>query len=350
MHTDIVIVGSGPSGLALGYNLAQRQQDFVILEKGDAAAQTWADISPDLALLTPWWLSAPLRGDIFEKPIFTRIQADEYYRHLDRRAGTLESHLKTRHHVQSVSRDDDDLVVSGSFGSIRCNRVVASSGYYSAPHIPSLLSDGSIPTIHAGDYPSIRALLGSSPLRILIIGRRITAGQVLEQLHDAGHTLAVSARDAKVTYQRLRKPNTFLETGYYLGEYMFLGMLPKMKVDTYPGMSGGRPRTLIEEGRVPVFKRPAAVRDGTVQFEDGVEQPFDLIVFATGYRPALGYIDGLVDRSESNGLPLTRNFECEEQPGLYLLGFDNLINMRSRSFRGIRKDARALARILSKKR
>lgn len=346
MQTDIVIIGSGPAGLALGHYLAQRGQSFVILEKGEAA-QTWAEISPDLTLLTPWWLSAPLRSEILHKPAFEKIQAGEYYRHLSTHAVDLATHIRTGHHVTSVRRLGDKFTVNGNFVSIACNKVVASSGYYSAPYIPELPSDGSIPVIHAGHYQSVRSLLDLDRKRILIVGRRITAGQALEQLHDAGHHLAIAARDAKVVYQRLRKPSTFLETGYYLAEYGLLSLIPKgIKMNTYPGMSGGRPRALIESGTVPVFRRPVSVAEGAVHFEGGAKQEFDWVIFATGYRPALSYIDELVDRSRPNGLPATKGFECLAQPGLYLLGFDNLIDLRSRSFRGIRADARVLANIL----
>jgi hypothetical protein len=45
-------------------------------------------------------------------------------------------------------------------------------------------------------------------------------------------------------------------------------------------------------------------------------------------------------------LPAIQDFELTEASGLFLLGFDNLYNFRSRYLRGIRSDAAKLASIL----
>jgi putative flavoprotein involved in K+ transport len=68
----------------------------------------------------------------------------------------------------------------------------------------------------------------------------------------------------------------------------------------------------------------------------------DLVLWATGFRPALSHLDGLTLDPRS-GRPLLNGFESAEQPGLFFLGLDGLRDFRSRFLRGIRGDAAVLA-------
>jgi cation diffusion facilitator CzcD-associated flavoprotein CzcO len=38
---DVVVIGGGQAGLAIGYFLAQQRLDFTILDAGDAPAEVW---------------------------------------------------------------------------------------------------------------------------------------------------------------------------------------------------------------------------------------------------------------------------------------------------------------------
>jgi putative flavoprotein involved in K+ transport len=51
-HRDVVVVGGGQAGLAIGYFLAQRGCDFTILEAADEPAATWRARWDSLKLFT----------------------------------------------------------------------------------------------------------------------------------------------------------------------------------------------------------------------------------------------------------------------------------------------------------
>ena len=50
---EVVVIGAGQAALALGYFLAQRRRDFLILERERDVAPAWRDRWDSLTLFTP---------------------------------------------------------------------------------------------------------------------------------------------------------------------------------------------------------------------------------------------------------------------------------------------------------
>lgn len=102
----------------------------------------------------------------------------------------------------------------------------------------------------------------------------------------------------------------------------------------FPPMPGGRAKRLIENGTVKCLPNISRFDGHHVIFETGARLPFDLVVFATGFEPALSHIpDNLRDSNN-----------------LYLLGTHEFRTFRSRFLRGIREDAIWVANDIESKR
>ena len=88
-HFDVVVIGGGQAGLAMGYYLRQQRRRFVIFERGDSVAPAWRDRWDSLKLFTPRGYSAlpglPFPGDPDDYP--TR---DEVIAYLEQYAETFE--------------------------------------------------------------------------------------------------------------------------------------------------------------------------------------------------------------------------------------------------------------------
>src|SRR5918912_1711747 len=66
-HYEVVVVGGGQAGLAIGYFLAREGRRFVLLERGAEIAPAWRERWDSLTLFTPRRYSAlpelPFPGD-----------------------------------------------------------------------------------------------------------------------------------------------------------------------------------------------------------------------------------------------------------------------------------------------
>jgi len=81
---------------------------------------------------------------------------------------------------------------------------------------------------------------------------------------------------------------------------------------------------LLQAARAGQIKIAGAIErfepDG-VRFADGSRQAFDAVIMATGYRPALGYLDGLVTL-DARGFPSRDVVRSLDQPALFFVGFN----------------------------
>ena len=55
---DVVVIGGGQAGLAMGYYLREHGRRFVIFERGDSIAPAWRERWDSLKLFTPRRYSA----------------------------------------------------------------------------------------------------------------------------------------------------------------------------------------------------------------------------------------------------------------------------------------------------
>jgi len=240
------------------------------------------------------------------------------------------------------------FVLATAAGELEARCVVSATGYFQNPFIPEIAGMGQsgIPRYHAADYGSAEALatrLGKADASILIVGKRLSAGQILVELASAGFAVSLSHR-------------TPIQFGSGpLGWWLFFRVHPwleslklKLRGANARGfdvrMPGGRARELIEGGSIRLFPHARCFEGKTVVFENGESMQPDAVLFATGFRPLLQHLNGLgLVNDPQTGAPKLSGMESTEIPGVFFLGIDGLRNFQSRFIRGIRKDAVALA-------
>ena len=154
------------------------------------------------------------------------------------------------------------------------------------------MTDSIIPRRHFSDYSdpdTLRSLTGKPNPLVLIVGKRLSAGQVMVELHAAGFRLAISHR-TPIQYG----PGPVMW-------WLFFRIFPqlerfKLRLNgsraTGPDvrMAGGTARKLIKSGRVPAFPIISRFEGNSVVFADTRRLQPDVVLFATGFRPALGHL------------------------------------------------------------
>ena len=300
-----------------------------------------------LRLVSPW-KSNRLPGDRTDWPANYAMKREEFWQYLQNYAAEYHLPITPGGEITSVQRGADGWRVHTTESEFTCRLLVNATGYFSNPFIPEVpgIADSQIPHVHVADYGDpahVAHLIGKSTGSILIVGKRLSAGQTMLELHEAGFDVSLSHR-------------TPIEFGAdELGWWLFFRIFPYLEwvrlkrlgtkgISTPVRMPGGRIRKLIASGRVKTFGELRQFETDHVSFADGQRVRFDLVIFATGFRPALRHLKNLaIETHPVTGVPLLEELESVSTRGLFFLGLDQGRNFQSRFIRGIRNDAACLA-------
>ncbi len=341
-NPDVVIIGGGPAGLLAAYLLTQLRISNVVLEAGGRVGHSFHTM-PRAFHLGPW-LNNYLPGAIVSPShILRRPRCREYGVYLERYARKYKLKVALNRPAQSLEVIEDNgqtlYQVTTPEETFRAPIVINATGFYRYPLNPEYpgLKTTEVRTVHAHDYQEPEDLAASlgKHARILIVGKRVTAGELLIDLsrHDFG--LALSHR-GKLVFG----PTPFwqgINSPFVLGFEWVIAQLG-IKANSYPRMAGGKTREMIQRGRVELFPDIARFERDTVVFTNGKEEKFDLVVFATGYKTDWNHLKPVVG-DEPIAPRKLRKGEHPKHDGLFFLGFDNQFSIRSRYLRGIREDA-----------
>ncbi len=350
-ESEIVVLGAGPAGLAFSDAFAELGQRCVVLESGSTAGESWRRMPRDMRLNSGWGASGLRGARVTPFNYASRVSRGDYHTHLVDYARACAVELRTNVKVSRVSRCDGGFMLETSSGSQFARVVVNTTGYFANPVVPDYpgLATCTLPQSTVPEYGSVDAFgerLGGASRTVLVVGQRITAGQLSLELHDAGHRVLIVNR----TPIEFATPIEWQQVGfpfYYPYEAVRLRFGPYGGTSSAILMAGGRIRCLIRAGTIRTTGPIARFAGKNVEFEDGRIEAPDGILWATGYRPALEHLKDLVQLDPETGLPALDGFESRDAPGLHFLGLDQQKDFTSRMLRGIRRDARVLARQLS---
>jgi cation diffusion facilitator CzcD-associated flavoprotein CzcO len=359
---DAIVIGAGPAGLASSHELTQSGVDHLVLERGGEVAHTWANLYDSLVLHTGRHLST-LPGLPFPAgtPIFPPRRA--FLDYLQRYAETFRLPIVTNAEATGVERRDGWIVRTRAGDVHHCRSLVVATGIVANPHVPEIPGrerfGGEV--IHSVSYRRPDKMKGR---RVLVVGAGNSAGEISVELLRAGAevTLAVRSGAPIVPRELMGLPTQYVA--------VLLSPLPKAVVRRVTAVIGRLrgPRVLplppLRECQVvPLIglaladalrARTIALRPGLtqftssgVQFGDGREEPFDLVILATGYRAALGCLGDLI-RVDSCGFASRRDrIVSADQPDLYFVGHNydirgGLLNIARDARRVGREVTRAL--------
>lgn len=347
---DVTIIGAGPAGLSLARELGDRGVRPLVVEAGPVVAWSWARMPENLKLLSPWKVNC-LRGTSWSwREMHKKHLCRDFQQYCGGYAAENALDVRTDWPVERVRAVEAGFEVVGASDTLVSRTLINATGYFSKPNIPAFagLDTTAIPTRHVSQYQSpedTERLLGDRDKRILVVGGRISAGQTFEELHRAGFRVALSCRHE---IEFAQEP-WLLELAfffYYQWENFRVRRNPYYRNESYPPMEAGEAKRLLETGAVARYPDIRAFEDDAIVFVDGRREAFDLVIFATGFRPSLGHLEGLVTVAPPLYQPELDGMESTEAPGLFFLGLDMMRSFRSRYLRGIREDAAALAESL----
>jgi len=341
---DSIVVGGGQAGLASGYHLQKKELQFLILEASEHTAGSWPYYYDSLKLFSPARFSS-LPGMKFPGHPDDYPTKNEVIDYLQNYAENFQLPVMTNQRVQSVEREGEIFKIRTVSGAtFQTRTVINATGSFHSPFIP-VIKDQEIfkgHVIHSSMYRSPKHYIDQ---RVVVVGRRNSAVQIALELADISRiSLAV------------RKPVHLIKQKVWGKDLHF--WLKVLGIDTFPFWRF-RKMTPSSDGVIDLGDYKARLARGNpdqqpmftsfytdgVVWPDGKREPVDTVIFATGYRSNLAYLNP-IGALDSEGKPLQVAGISTEIQGVYYVGLEGQSSFSSATLRGVGSDAKFIVRNL----
>jgi putative flavoprotein involved in K+ transport len=311
---EVVVVGGGQAGLAIGYFLAEQGRRFTILEAAGEPAAAWRARWDSLELFTPVRYDSlpgrPFPGDPDTYPGRDDVVAylTDYARHFD-----LPVEFNSR--VRSVRARDGGFLVEVADRTYEADQVVVATGPFQVPFVPAISTglSGDVAQLHSSDYRSPTDIPSGA---VLVVGGGNTGFQIAAELARSHEVhLAVGARQTPLPQRILgRDLFRYLEATGMMRTTVTSRVGRKMQ--NRETLIGSSPRAARKKG-IQMRARATAADGLTVTFADGTALAAGAVVWATGFRLDHAFVKLPV--FDERGA-LTHERGVTGLPGLYFLG------------------------------
>lgn len=335
---EVIVIGGGQAGLAMGHLLARRGVRFVILDAA-RVGDSWRARWDSLKLFTPARYSG-LPGLPFPADPEHYPARDEVVAYLETYARAFALPVRGGERVTRLSRAPGEFEVTTEAGSVyHARRVVVATGPFQAPAIPPVAARvaADVVQLHSGEYRNPAQLPAGE---VLVVGAGNSGVQIAEELA-ATRPVSLAVGEALPRFPEellgrsifwwLERAGALRVTGdSWLGRRM-------RRRETLIGKS---PAMLAREAGVRLLDRVTGADGARLTTERGATTAPAAIVWATGYRPDFGWIDLPVHGA--GGWPEQRR-GVTSISGLYFLGLPWQHTRGSALLGWVGRDAAALA-------
>jgi cation diffusion facilitator CzcD-associated flavoprotein CzcO len=331
---DALVIGAGPAGLAASQQLRARGIEHLVLERG-TVGDSWSRVYDSLTLHTGKHMSA-LPGLRFPRraPLF--LPKDAFIEYLQHYRGVFGLPIEAECNVGAMRRQGDAWSVATSRGEMKARSVVVATGIMSNPRVPEFegLSDFAGGTRHSISYRNPEPFRGK---RVLVIGAGNSAGEIASELGRAGIDTTVAVRTGAnvVPLQILGVPIQYWSVMVRkLPRKAQEAIVAVIRKASGPPVIPRPPYSALDSIPMIGFRLVEAIRAGQVKlrrgishftrdgchFEDGAEERFDEVIFATGFRAALQFASPLVNVDARGFAVRSDRVTSADHPNLFFVG------------------------------
>jgi len=340
---DTVVIGAGQAGLAAGYHLQQAGRKFVIVDAGERVGDVWRKRYDSLRLFTPGFLSG-LPGWSFPGGAWHFPTKDEVADYFEGYVQRFALPVRTGTRVTRLSMRGDRFLLETTAGLIEADDVVVATGMFARPRIPdfALDVDARIVQLHAAEYRNPGTL---RPGGVLVVGAGNSGAEIALEVARTHHTL-LSGR-----YRRMKiGPSRSPILAFVMWQFLYhlatiktpIGRRLRARMGRHPAMPVERVSLqMLTAAGVERVARVTGVRGGRPALDDGAAVDVANIIWCTGYRSDLDWID--LPIFDEDGQPRQVR-GVADVPGLYFVGRWFQYGFASALIAGVGRDAEYVVR------
>ncbi|MBB3695890.1 NAD(P)-binding domain-containing protein [Flammeovirga yaeyamensis] len=329
---DVIIIGGGQAGLSVAYYLQMLSIDYLIIDENDQPGGSWTRGWDSLLLFSPGIYSS-LSGWMIPTPQNIKYTSkDEFVNYLSNYEKRYDMPIERGVTVHNVEKSGKNYIINTGKEKIVSKIVVACTGATSTPYIPKYegIRDYKGQILHSFYYRNINQLKGDN---ILIVGGGNSAAQIVSEV----------SKSKKVQWAT-KVPPKFLPDDVD-GRYLF-----DLANKDYPDEEKIKQKQLLgdivmlEEVKLARDRGDLTSRRSTftftergVMWEDKIEEPFDAVIWCTGFRPNFSFLKSLeiVDGYKIK----TCGTKILGHEGLWAVGYGDWTGYSSATIYGVGKTA-----------
>jgi cation diffusion facilitator CzcD-associated flavoprotein CzcO len=335
---DVLIIGGGQAALATAYFLRRTQLSFLLLDDQAQPGGAWQHGWDSLRLFSPATWSS-IAGWQMPTPEPGYPHRDAVIDYLAQYEARYKLPIVRPVHVDSVTRDGELFVVQARSQQWRCRALVSATGTWSQPFIPVYPGSAQFAgeQLHSAHYRDPQAFAGK---RVLVVGGGNSGAQILAEVSKVADTLWITPEqpaflpdevDGRVLFERATERWKAQQEGRVIDQPVG-GLGDIVMVE---------PVREARERGVLVAERPfQRFTANGVEWADGRREAVDAVIWCTGFRPALGHLQGL-DVLEADGKIAVDGTRASKQPGLWLVGYGEWTGAASATLIGVTRTARS---------
>lgn len=353
MSAEICIIGAGSSGVAAAKALKEAGLAFDCYEKGSAIGGNWRynndngmssayrSLHIDTSRKNLQYPDFPAPDDLPDFP--SHWQVMQYLEAYAAHFGVTE-HVRCNTEVTRVApQDDGTWLVTLADGMAKAYRaVLVANGHLWDARLPDFPGQFDGIAIHSHDYKVADPF---DDKRVLVVGIGNSAVDIAVDLCRRARSVHLSTRRgawimpkyilgiptdrwSAFLIRKLRLPTIVARMIVNRLMYLTVGDQERYGVPKPPHPMWREHATISQEllpyighGWIKMKPNVAELRGDKIAFTDGSEEPYDAVIYATGYRTTFPFLDPAVFAVKDREAPrLYRRIAAVDRPGLFFVG------------------------------